>query len=91
MSADTSNRLELARLLARFKLNIKRHLDVSIDLNRLQEDPDYARKHFSLLEDQIQDEDLLVMLLDLRDRLLPKSPALVAEAAGSRYRFGPRG
>ncbi|MBI2276940.1 MAG: hypothetical protein HYU74_06290 [Dechloromonas sp.] len=70
-------RLEMAQLLARFKLQVKRTLGETVDLERLTREPDYARTRLAEIEEAALDEDLLVMMLRLRDRLLPA--AITAE------------
>lgn len=98
MKDGFQERAELTRLLAKFKLNVRRRLNLSVNLERLQNEPDYAREQLAALEERIEDEELLVTLLTLRDRLVPK-PAIAPEIASpkepateplSRYRFGPR-
>lgn len=64
-------RLEMAQLLARFKLQVKRTLSETVDLERLTREPDYARTRLAEIEEAALDEDLLVMVLHLRDQLLP--------------------
>jgi hypothetical protein len=101
MNDSFQERVELTRLLAKFKLNVRRQLNQSVNLERLQNEPDYAREQLAALEEQIDDEELLVTLLVLRDRLVPKPaddpvPEIAkpvgptAEPAPSRYRLGPR-
>jgi len=63
--------MEMAQLLARFKLQVKRNLGASVDLERLTREPAYARQRLSEIEDAAEDEDLLIMVLRLRDLLLP--------------------
>lgn len=105
MKDGFQDRVELTRLLAKFKLSVRRQLDLSVNLERLQNEPDYAREQFATLEELIEDEELLVTLLTLltlRERLVPRAlslpaaepepPALAAESlpTQARYRFGPR-
>lgn len=102
MSSETAHfdPMETIRLMARFKLGVKRQLNHSIKLDELQGDPTYACNQFQFLEDQIEDEELLVMMLTLRRILCPKGAALTKPAsvpeAGSaapapdRYRLGVR-
>ncbi|HJV93600.1 MAG TPA: hypothetical protein VJ572_08980 [Azonexus sp.] len=73
--------LEMAQLLARFKLQVKRTLSETVDLERLTREPNYARTRLAEIEEAALDEDLLVMVLRLRDRLLPAAIPAVAEAA----------
>jgi len=71
-------RLEKAQLLARFKLMVKRTLGQTVDLERLAREPLYARERLAEIEEAALDEDLLVMVLRLRDLLLPVAPLDVA-------------
>lgn len=102
MNDGFQDRVELTRLLAKFKLSVRRQLDLSVNLERLQNEPDYAREQFATLEELIEDEELLVNLLTLRERLVPRAlsvsateleppaPPAVSPPAQARYRFGPR-
>ncbi|WP_051295522.1 hypothetical protein [Azonexus hydrophilus] len=63
--------METAQLLARFKLQVKRSLGETVDLERLTREPAYARQRLNEVEDAADDEDLLIMVLRLRDLLLP--------------------
>lgn len=69
MSMD--KRMEMAQLLARFKLQVKRELGQMVDLEKLSRDPGYARQRLAEIEEAALEEDLLVMVLRLRDELLP--------------------
>jgi hypothetical protein len=68
--------LEIAQLLARFKLQVKRSLGQSVDLEKLAREPDYARQRLSEIEEAAMEEELLVMVLRLRDLLVPHTPTL---------------
>ena len=96
---------ELPRLLARFKLQVRRLLNQTVDLEKLARDSDYARLRLAEVEDQADDEELLVMVLRLRDQLnlvTPAPPAVVEAPAplpvpdmvppqpARNYRFGAR-
>lgn len=70
-----NERLEIAQLLARFKLHLKRSLGQSVDLERLERDHAYARQRLAEIEEDALDEDLLVMVLRLRDIVLPAASA----------------
>lgn len=72
--------LEMAQLLARFKLQVKRSLGESVDLESLARNPAYARQRLSEIEEAADDEGLLVMVLRLRDYLVPLEPAPQAAA-----------
>lgn len=78
MNTDAFDR---ARLLARFKLAVRRQLDQSVDLDRLVNDPAYARARLAEIEDAALDEELLVMLLTVREAVLPRAPIAPAPAA----------
>ena len=71
-------KLEKAQLLARFKLQVKRSLNESVDLERLTREPEYARQRLAEIEEAALDEELLVMVLRLRDELLPAPPTPAA-------------
>lgn len=94
---------ELPRLLARFKLQVRRLLNQPVDLEKLTRDPEYARLRLAEVEDLADDEELLVMVLRLRDLLCPLEVApqpepeplaaveVVPPKATTRdYRFGAR-
>ena len=77
------NKMEMAQLLARFKLQVKRALGETVDLERLTRDPAYARQRLNEIEEAAADEDLLVMVLRLRDHLLPVGqPAAISPSTG---------
>ena len=98
MSMD--KQMEVAQLLARFKLQVKRTLGETVDLERITRDADYTRQRLAEIEEAAPDEDLLVMVLRLRDHLLPPetppTPAPVAAPAAPeaketrRYLMGAR-
>jgi len=73
------NTLEIAQLLARFKLQVKRSLQESVDLERLTRDAAYARERLAEIEEAALDEELLIMVLRLRDHLLPAPATLATE------------
>ncbi len=94
---------ELPRLLARFKLQVRRQLNQSVDLEQLSRDSEYARTRLGEIEDLADDEELLVTLVRLRDLLcptasLPAQTALPPEAetpdpvpkTTRNYQFGAR-
>jgi hypothetical protein len=68
--------LELAQLLARFKLQVKRNLGEKVDLEGLTRDPLYARQRLAEIEEAAEDEALLIMVLRLRDLILPAELAV---------------
>ncbi|WP_153144744.1 hypothetical protein [Dechloromonas sp. H13] len=98
MSMD--KQMAVAQLLARFKLQVKRTLGETVDLERITRDADYTRQRLAEIEEAALDEDLLVMVLRLRDHLLPPetppTPAPVAAPAAPeaketrRYLMGAR-
>lgn len=73
-------KLEKARLMARFKLMVKRSLNQSVDLERLSREADYARQRLAEIEEAAEDEELLVMVLRLRDWCVPGSEVAPAVA-----------
>lgn len=94
--------LETARLLARFKLQVRRSIDMAVDLAALVDDAGYAEKLLREVEDRAEDEELLLMVIRLRERLralqMPAPAAAPAnddaarpQRAGRDYRFGARG
>jgi len=78
--------LEMVQMLARFKLQVKRALGESVDLERLARDPAYARQRLAEIEEAAMEEELLVMVLRLRDLLVPPEAAETAAAAGKETR-----
>jgi len=76
-----NKQMETAQLLARFKLQVKRSLGETVDLESLSRNPAYARQRLAEIEEAALDEELLVMVLRLRDLLLPMeiTPEPVAE------------
>lgn len=66
--------MELAQTLARFKLQVKRTLGESVDLERLSRDTAYARQRLSELEEMAEDEELLIMVLRVRELVVPAEP-----------------
>lgn len=90
------DKLEKAQLMARFKLMVKRSLSQSVDLERLSREPAYARERLAEIEEAALDEELLVMVLRLRDLFVPVTPVAVAEAAANpagetrSYKMGAR-
>ena len=70
----TDKPMEMAQLLARFKLQVKRMLGETVDLERLMREPSYARQRLAEIEEAATEEDLLVMVLRIRDAVLPGKP-----------------
>jgi hypothetical protein len=68
---STNKQMETAQLLARFKLQVKRSLGETVDLENLSRNPAYARQRLAEIEEAALDEELLVMVLRVRDVLLP--------------------
>lgn len=94
---DEPSRIELIRLLAKFKLQVRRQLNQTVDLYQLENDVAYARDRLSEIEDEADDEELLVMVLHLRELLVPRSAPTItsahpitASAPEKRYLFGAR-
>ncbi|WP_303785854.1 hypothetical protein [Azovibrio restrictus] len=93
---------ELPRLLARLKLQVRRLLNQSVDLEKLSRDPEYARQRLAEIEELAGDEELLVLVLRLRDLLcplpavepqadaMPEPPGPVSQGPSRDYRFGAR-
>lgn len=81
--------MEQAQMLARFKLQVKRTIGETVDLDLLSRDPVYAKMRLAEIEDLAEDEDLLIMVLRIRDLVLPverissplPSPLAVQETA----------
>ena len=71
--------IERAQMLARFKLQVRRTIGQSVDLDRLTRDPAYARQRLSEIEDAADEEELLVSVLRMRDLLLPIAPDVPVE------------
>lgn len=99
------DRLQTVQLLARFKLSVRRHLQMVVDLQLLEADRNYAERMLAAIESAADDEQLLILTLQVRDSLLPAAPvpsspatsqppAAVtgAQASATRsYVFGVRG
>lgn len=87
-------KLERAQLMARFKLMVKRSLGESVDLEGLARDPTYARVRLAEIEEAALDEELLVMVLRLRDLFVPVDAPSLAGADPARetrnYKMGAR-
>lgn len=75
--------MEMAQLLARFKLQVKRSLGQSVDLEGLTRNPVYAKQRLAEIEDAAEDEGLIVMVLRLRDFLIPVDAAVPAAREAS--------
>jgi hypothetical protein len=89
------DQIEEIRLLARFKLQVRRVLNQSVDLERLRSDPAYARTLLTQIEDRADDEELLVLAMRLHDILLPRlggavAPPPTAQVPEQKYMFGAR-
>ena len=90
------DKLEKARLLARFKLMVKRSLNQSVDLERLCREPAYAQERLAEIEEAALEEELLVMVLRLRDLYVPLAPVAAAETPAEQtpetrnYKMGAR-
>lgn len=96
---DEQAHIELIRLMARFKLQVRRQLNEAVDLQQLESNPAYAKIRLREIEDAADDEDLLIMVLSLRERLLPKAaspihskptPIPSTAAPEKKYLFGAR-
>lgn len=73
------DRLETVQLLARFKLSVRRHLQIAVDLQLLESDRQYAERVLATIEAAAEDEQLLILTLQVRDSVL--RPAPMANAA----------
>ncbi|AXS80955.1 hypothetical protein [Dechloromonas sp. HYN0024] len=73
------NQIERAQFLARFKLQVRRTIGQSVDLDRLTRDPAYARQRLSEIEEAADEEELLISVLRMRDLLLPVTPEVRVE------------
>ena len=58
-------------IAGRFKLQVKRSLGETVDLESLSRNQAYARQRLAEIEEAALDEELLVMVLRVRDVLLP--------------------
>jgi len=96
----SAEEIELIRLLARFKLQLRRVHNRAVDLSTLAADREYAARTLAEVEELTDDEELLVLVLQLRERLLrPKAvpavrdvlPAAQKTSAARDYRYGARG
>lgn len=67
------NKMEMAQLLVRLKLQVKRSLGESIDLERMSTDREYARQRLKDIEESSEDEALLIKVVRLRDYLMQAS------------------
>lgn len=74
------NRLETVQLLARFKLSVRRHLQIAVDLQLLETDQNYAQRVLAAIEAAAEDEQLLILTLQVRDYLLPLAAVLTGVA-----------
>jgi hypothetical protein len=76
---------EKVKLLAKFKLMVKQQLKKNVDLEKLTSNPEYARAALRELEDAANEEEMLLMVLHMREVLLPAdtapAPAPVAAPA----------
>lgn len=85
-------KLERAQLMARFKLMVRRSLSESVDLELLARDVGYARSRLAEIEEAAMDEELLIMVLRLRDMFVPIDTPLAPEVARETrsYKMGAR-
>ncbi len=90
----------LLRELAQFKMLFRRNTQSAVDIEKLISDPVYGREILTVAENT-DDETLVVMALDLKDKLglLPQPRAAEAKPAesavdaklGDKYVRGARG
>lgn len=95
--------IEMARLLARFKLQVKRMLGRSVSLTAMTGDNAYAAATLDEIEELADDEELLLLVIRLREGLArvatvdaiaqPSVPERVTDKPQAKrdYRFGARG
>ncbi|KKW68503.1 hypothetical protein AAV94_05295 [Lampropedia cohaerens] len=83
MTADTD--FDTAVLMARLKLQARKQLGLPIDLERLEKDSAYAAETLRAVENGAEDEQLLVLVVRLRAKLLrsrqPQPAALAPQPA----------
>lgn len=84
--------IETARLMAQFKLQVSRSLDMAVDIDAMARDPGYAGRILADVEGRARDAELRVTLRKLRERLPKILPGVPeggegAVAAGARSRF----
>lgn len=99
----TDTDMETAILMARFKIQARKHLDLPVDLDKLEHDETYAQALLQAAEQESEDEGLLVLVMRLRARLKARSleaPSAVVRLSRSipapshvlrDHRFGARG
>jgi hypothetical protein len=90
---------EALKLLAHFKILLKKEKGCTLDLERLMASQDYARQILGLAEDS-ENEALVTLALTVRDKLglLPVAPAPIVElppaekpkVSPDKYKFGAR-
>jgi hypothetical protein len=91
---------DMLRMLAQFRILMKREAGLKVDLQRLVDDADYARQTLSAGEDS-DSEALVTLALSLRDRLgllqqkpvdagAKADPDLADPAKGKRHFYGAR-
>lgn len=71
--------IETARLMARFKLQVSRSLDMAVDLDTMARDAGYARRILADVEGRARDADLRATLRQLRERLFRLLPGPAPE------------
>lgn len=74
----TETEMNTAILMARFKIQARKHLGLSVDLDKLENDDSYAQSMIHKAEEDSEDEGLLVLVMRLRSRLKARSEAEVA-------------
>jgi len=88
---------ELLKELAHFKVLLRKAKQHSTDIERLISDPPYAKQVLSLAE-EADSEELVLMALDLKDKLgllpqpgVPKVEPVADAEEGQKYVKGLRG
>ncbi|MGH8492157.1 MAG: hypothetical protein ACRERR_03480 [Moraxellaceae bacterium] len=74
---------EKIKTLAKFKLMAKQQLKKNVDLEKLSSNQEYARLVLRELENAAEDEEMLLMVLHMRELLLPATAPIVPPAASS--------
>jgi len=69
----TETDFDTAVLMARLKLHARKQLGITVDLEQLEADADYASATLRAIEDGAEDETLLVLVVRLRAKLAKPS------------------
>lgn len=77
----TETEMDTAILMARFKIQARKHLGLAVDLDKFENDDSYAQSVMQQAEDGSEDEGLLVLVMRLRTRLKARSQAEAVPAS----------